>query len=71
VRPPRPLLRLADLCERLPEACGAESRWRSLGERMLAAALGRAWPRPPLGYPGGQAYTYGGEVRWDDDAELS
>ena len=65
------LLRLAHLCEQLPGGCGAGPRWRSLGEKMLAAALRRATQRPPLGYMGGQAYTYGGEVRWDDDAELS
>lgn len=64
------LLRLAHLCEQRPGECRAGPRWRSLGEKMLAAALRPATPRPPLGYLGGQAYTYGGKVRWDDDAEL-
>jgi hypothetical protein len=65
------LERLAALCAAWPGACPDGLRWRALGRRMLTAALARISTRPPLGYLGGQAYTVGGRVRWDDDAELA
>jgi hypothetical protein len=63
------LLRLAALCRAWAGGCADPERWRPLGRRMLAAALGRVSRLLPLGFLGGQTGTYGGEP-WDDQAEL-
>lgn len=64
------LFHLARACRLLPGVCSS-GRWEALGQRMLAGVLGRASPRPPLGFLGGQDLNEHAPGCWCNDAELS
>ena len=64
------LFRLADVCERVRDACTGADRWRPLARRMLDAALERTKRQAPLGFLGDQVYVFGGRYEWDDSSEL-
>ncbi|MEA2474795.1 MAG: unsaturated chondroitin disaccharide hydrolase [Thermoleophilaceae bacterium] len=65
-------LRLAQACESLSGACkSSAARWRSLGQRMLGASLGRVTRLPPIGMLGDQVYSLGGSSAWDDSGEYA
>jgi unsaturated chondroitin disaccharide hydrolase len=63
------LLHLARACRSIPGVCTAPARWAALGERMLTAALSRAYSQPPLGFLASQVLN---ERRrcWCDRGEL-
>jgi Glycosyl Hydrolase Family 88 len=48
------LLHLAAACTRFRDGCPDPARWISLARRMLAGALQRAQPSPPIGFLGSQ-----------------
>jgi hypothetical protein len=65
------LFHLAQTCHAIRGVCRGVSRWTALGSRMLAAALGRASARPPLGFLGGEILNEHGRGCWCDGGELS
>jgi unsaturated chondroitin disaccharide hydrolase len=64
------LFRLEDACRRMRRCDGRGPHWGDLGERMLDASLGAVQARPPLGFFGGQVFSFGGASPWDDSGEF-
>ena len=55
------LMRLADACERMPDACAeGAGRWRELGAAMLGGVLSHVQPHVPMGVLGDQVYELAG-----------
>ena len=64
------MFHLIAACRRLSGVCGDTSRFASLGRRMLAAALGYASARVPLGLLRGQELNEHAGARWYNGGEL-
>jgi hypothetical protein len=64
------LFHLASACQSLPGVCGDTAPWVSLGRRMLAASLARAYTRPPLGFLPDQVLNEHGRGCWCNGGEL-
>jgi Glycosyl Hydrolase Family 88 len=64
------LFHLVSACRSLPGVCENTARWVSLGRRMLAASLARAYARPPLGFLPDQVLNEHGRGCWCNGGEL-
>jgi unsaturated chondroitin disaccharide hydrolase len=64
------LFHLAAACQGLPGVCVDPRRWVVLGRRMLAAAVGHVYARPPLGFLSDQVLNERGHGCWCDGGEL-
>jgi hypothetical protein len=64
------LFHLVSACQSVPGVCGDTARWVSLGRRMLAASLARAYTRPPLGFLPDQVLNEHGHGCWCNGGEL-